>query len=215
MSTGPGLRPAVLALAMAAVIAIPVAFATAQVHAQQVAAQQQSEDPVGETRQHKDEKGAGVQASEQDLDFANLAARNAHAVVKIGNYVLDETENQEIRTLARDLVDVSNETIDRLDEIAASAQFDVPQAAGEKGEQLYHRFTGNWDDGLDLLYATQMEILLAKLTDAYELEAKSGSDQQLTQLAEDTLPKLKEQQDKVDALQKSLKQQQRTISGQR
>lgn len=199
-----------LAAAVAALMLVPFV-----VEAQQSQGGPAEQKSAGETFQHPEEKPASGQVTEQDLDFADLAARNAHTIVKVGTYALDQAENAKVRNLIVAMVDTSDQTIERLNGISEAQGLDVPRDAGPKGEQLYNRFTGNWDDGLDLLYVTQMEIMLTKLIDAYQLEIEEGSDPQLKQLAQDMLPRLQTQQTMAAALQGEIEQRQSTISGDR
>lgn len=169
-----------------AVAALLVAAPAMAQQSQPAPQQQQAQSDQQQGDQQKQ------QVSRQDQQFAKDAAAGNMLEVRLGEIAGDQAEDQQVKDLAKRMVDDHQSASDTLMQTARSLNIDIPQSLPDEEQQTLNRFEQMQGQEFDREYIRFMVEDHDKEVDAYRTQAEQGQNQDLKQYAEDTLPTLEE-----------------------
>jgi putative membrane protein len=144
------------------------------------------------------------QLAQEDMEFANKAAGDGMAEVKLGELAQQNAEDDQVKQFGQRMVDDHSKANDELKSIAQQKGIDLPKDLPAEAQQAYDELQQKSGDEFDQAYMDLMVEDHQKAIDLFQQEAKSGKDADLQTFAEETLPTLEEHLDLAQQTQKQI-----------
>jgi putative membrane protein len=158
--------------------------------------------PAGTQENQRSQEGATSQATSatKDAGFIKQAAADGQAEVELGQLASSKATRPEVKEFAQMMVSDHGKANDELKELASRKGVTLPTepTAAQKAEKArLEKLSGA---AFDDAYTKAMEKDHRKAVNLFSKQAKSGSDNEVKQWAEEKLPKLKEHLTKAEQL---------------
>jgi putative membrane protein len=147
---------------------------------------------------------AEQQLAQEDTEFANKAAGDGMAEVKLGELAQQNAEDDQVKQFGQRMVDDHSKANDELKSIAQQKGIDLPKDLPAEAQQAYDELQQKSGDEFDQAYMDLMVEDHQKAIDLFQQEAQSGKDADLQTFAEETLPTLQEHLDLAQQTQKQI-----------
>lgn len=131
-------------------------------------------------------------AKGNDQKFAMEAARGGMAEVELGRLAQQKASNADVKQFAQRMVDDHSKANDQLKAAAEKAGITLPTDAGPKHQAMMSRLQGLSGDAFDREYMKHMVQDHKKDVSEFQKQANSGSESNLKEFAQSTLPTLQE-----------------------
>jgi len=128
----------------------------------------------------------------QDQKFVEMAVTSGMAEVKLGQLATKQAKSTEVKQFAQHMVEDHSKANKELAAIVEKKQLNVRREIGQAHSRLAERLSSLQGGAFDRAYMDQMVKDHEKAVRLFQDQAKNGSDPELRQFAEQTLPKLKE-----------------------
>ncbi len=140
----------------------------------------------------KGEANRMTHESASDTSFAKKAAEGGMFEVQTAQYVKDHASSQDVKDFAQKMIDDHSKANDQLKDWASKNNVTLPTQLTGKEETTYNRLSKMNGDSLDKAYMQTMLTDHRKDIAEFEHEANHGTNPELKQWAENTVPTLKE-----------------------
>jgi len=145
-------------------------------------AQHHSDGSYGRSHSHS--------LSAADRKFMEDAARAGVAEVSLGQMATNKASHDNVRSFARMMVDDHSAANDQLQSLAANRGVALPSHLASNERSLQQHLDGMSGRSFDRAYVQAMVKDHRKAVSLFRKEASSGHDNEVTQWASETLPRL-------------------------
>ena len=143
-------------------------------------------------------------ANSQASDFLTAALQGDNSEVKLGNLAKDNASSQGVKDFGKMLADDHGKAKDQVKKIADGLNLSLHDSTTPEAEAEYTKLQGLKGKDFDKEFVSYMVDDHKKDIDDFQKEADSSDPAQVTDLAKQTLPKLKKHLDTAESLQKKL-----------
>jgi len=138
--------------------------------------------------------------SSADRKFMEDAARGGTAEVSLGRMATDKATSGDVRAFARMMVDDHSAANDQLQGIASNLGVQLPSHLASNERSVQQHLSHLSGHSFDRSYMQAMVKDHRKTVAMFRKEASSGHDNQVTQWASETLPKLQHHLEEAERL---------------
>ncbi|SFG62781.1 DUF4142 domain-containing protein [Pontibacter chinhatensis] len=150
-------------------------------------------------------EAAGVQEDmKNDALFAAEAASASMLQVQLGEAATGKAVSPEVKGLAEEMVTAHQGILNDLRDMADRGNFVLPTTLGDAHHKVYQEVTDKSGISFDLSYLRRIVDQNRELLERYEDIAKNGKVMELKQYASKQVPLLKQHQQILERLEKSL-----------
>lgn len=146
-----------------------------------------------------------AQVTEEDTEFAVMAADAGMTEVELGKLALSKSSNADVKKYAQMMVDDHTAANDKLMGIASSKQITLPASISDKHKKHVEDMSKMSGKDFDKHYIDMMVDDHGDVVDAFKKENENTKDAELKNFTSETLPILMKHQDQAKALKDKMK----------
>lgn len=146
-----------------------------------------------------------AQVTEDDTEFAVMAADAGMAEVELGKLALSKSSNTEVKQYAQMMVDDHTAANNKLMAIASSKQITLPTSISDKHKKHVEDMSKMSGKDFDKHYISMMVDDHGEVVDAFKKENENTKDTDLKNFTSETLPTLMKHHDQAKALKDKMK----------
>jgi putative membrane protein len=147
--------------------------------------------------------GKKAASAVSDASFVTQAGEAGMLEVEKGKIAVKQTSNPDVKEFAQKMISDHSKANDELESIARKKNFTLP-SLGAKHQAILGKFEKSTGAAFDKAYVEDQIKDHEKAVALFEKEATSGTDAELKEFAQKTLPTLKEHQSMVKELKTKL-----------
>lgn len=145
------------------------------------------------------------QVTEDDTEFAVMAADAGMAEVELGKLALSKSSNADVKKYAQMMVDDHTAANNKLMTIAASKQITLPASISDKHKKHVEDMSKMSGKDFDKHYIDMMVDDHGEVVDAFKKENENTKDAELKTFTSETLPILMKHHDQAKAMKDKMK----------
>lgn len=146
-----------------------------------------------------------AQVTEEDTEFAVMAADAGMTEVELGKLALSKSSNADVKKYARMMVDDHTAANNKLMTIASSKQITLPASISDKHKKHVEDMSKMSGKDFDKHYVDMMVDDHGEVVDAFKKENENTKDTELKAFTAETLPVLMKHQDQAKAMKDKMK----------
>lgn len=146
-----------------------------------------------------------AQVTEDDTEFAVMAADAGMAEVELGKLALSKSSNADVKKYAQMMVDDHTVANNKLMTIASSKQITLPASMSDKHKKHAEDMSKMTGKDFDKHYIDMMVDDHGEVVDAFKKEDENTKDAELKNFTSETLPILMKHHDQAKALKDKMK----------
>jgi putative membrane protein len=154
---------------------------------------------LGAAQLHLD-AGARQMLASRDIAFALEAQQSDVAGIELGRLAAEKGASPELKQFGTQLADECARRNRRLAEFAAGDKMVLPQVATAKDQSTYDKLRKLSGAAFDKAYTKQMLKTQKKVAKRFARQAKKGKNDQLRELASESLPALEQHIDQLKSI---------------
>ena len=143
-------------------------------------------------KHHHGMKGEKSASPMTDSQFLTKAAEGGKAEVELGNLALQKASSADVKQFAQRMVDDHTKANQQLEQVASKANITVPTSLNAKDQALKDKLSSLSGDQFDKAYMRNMVRDHRKDVHEFQMEANNGTNSDIKQFAQQTLPTLQE-----------------------
>jgi putative membrane protein len=146
-----------------------------------------------------------AQVTEEDTEFAVMAADAGMTEVELGKLALSKSSNADVKKYAQMMVDDHTAANNKLMAIASSKQITLPSSISDKHKKHVEDMSKMSGKDFDKHYIDMMVDDHGEVVDAFKKENENTKDTELKTFTAETLPVLMKHQDQAKAIKDKMK----------